>query len=278
MGDNKAITKSNKCRLCLIAEANHKKSHLITKWLFKSVKGNQGEGKIYSIRIIDNKGVPNKKPEQDVLFEKFILCEACERYLGSIERYIKNNFYTPFRTPQSFKNQEEFRTVTFNRDTITFCEKVNEVIFALFILCQFWRSTLSQKLVFKRLAFNIETVENFREILLSFKSLTQTELIQKTQQKTIQNFKYLILLLNNDTKISPLNTLIQICSTADKKIHWIEVNDLKFYITDNSDIYLYRKDIATNTGMDKVKVLHVSDSIWNEWDTCFLREISRTEE
>lgn len=273
MGDNNFLTRSNKCRLCLTSEANHKKSHLITEWLFKKVKGNQGGAKIYPIHVIDNKAVFNRKPSQDALFEKFVLCKGCESYLGFIERYIKNNFYTPFRTPQNFRNQEEFRTITLNPDTITYCEKVNKVIFALFILCQFWRATLSRKPAFSRLACNIVTIENFRKTVLSFKSSTQTDLIQKTQQKAIQNFKYLILLLNNDTKISPQDTSIQICSTADKQIHRIEVNDLKFYITDNCGKCLYKNDIATNTGMDKVKVIHISDSIWKEWDTGFLREI-----
>lgn len=205
------------------------------------------------------------------------MCQECEHYLGFVERYIKNTFYIPFRTAEVFKNQEEFRTVTFNSDTITYCERVNEVIFTLFTLCQLWRATLSQQLHFKRLKCRIETIERLRETLLSFKSSTQTELFEKTQQKRVRGFKYLIMILNNDTKISPLGTLTQICSTADEQIHWIEVNDLKFYFTDNNYLRLYRNDIATNTGEDKVKVLHISDLIWNELNTDFLQKIAGME-
>ena len=119
------------------------------------------------------------------------------------------------------------------------------MIFTLFILCQVWRPTLSNKLEFRRLLCRKETAERLRKTLLYFKSPSEKELIRKAHQTAIREFKYLIMILNNDTKIKPSDTSIQVWSTTDMETHCVEVNDLKFYVTDSSEVGLYKSDIAT---------------------------------
>lgn len=265
--------KNNVCKLCQKNKANHKKSHLISAWLFRDSLQTDKGNRIFSIIIKEGTGVANKRPFQDIFYKEFIFCKECEDFFGILERYIKNNFYIPFRSSETFKNQEIFRTLILDNETLTYCEKVNEGIFCLFILCQFWRSTLLSGPISNRFKLSPKTIVNLQNVLYHFKSGSSKELNEKLNKNNITEFRFLIMMLNNDTKLKPQETIIMLDSNIGKNIYWIEINDFKFFLTDDSELKLYKKDLATNSGKEKIKILHISDPDWRNWNQAFLKTI-----
>jgi len=77
-------TSNDKCLLCLTENSTKRNSHIVPKFITKSIFGMNGQEKGY----IWDTGGQQKKPKicQDTSKEDYILCPACEKLFILIEK------------------------------------------------------------------------------------------------------------------------------------------------------------------------------------------------
>ena len=95
------MKKIGKCNLCLTEGIKYSKSHIIPKFLFKELKGEDGNEKI--VEIYPNKEY-RKALSSDNFYDRSILCSECETQLSKYETYL-NMFLS--KTIYDEKNQIE---------------------------------------------------------------------------------------------------------------------------------------------------------------------------
>ena len=164
----------NLCKLCLQNEATQKNSHIIPKFMTKTILGTgQLQGFVLDTSTTD---IPAQKI-QDTAKEDYILCPSCESYFSVIERYVANNFHYKLWDTSLTEEFIEKRTGT-NSNAIVWkeCVKVHPLIFRLFIYSIVWRCSIS--LTKAHADFVVNNEEGLRKALFDYYGKNIDEIIQ----------------------------------------------------------------------------------------------------
>jgi len=85
------VDKLKMCKLCQDAVADKTNSHIVPKWMGKTLldTGNGYKGFLLNSTTAD---LPRKQ-SQDIDKEDYILCSSCEQYFSLIETWFKNDIF-----------------------------------------------------------------------------------------------------------------------------------------------------------------------------------------
>jgi hypothetical protein len=168
-------TKGDKCLLCLENLSNKENSHIIPKFISKSILG---EGPVKRAFLIGTDRA-HKPPEfsQDSPKEDYLLCESCEEYFSILETYMATRLHNRI---WDIRYQRQFIT-NISEGGICWknCNEINPTIFRLFIYSIIWRCSVSSTEAFK--TFKLEPKEeiSLRSALHKFKQTKQKDLLNK---------------------------------------------------------------------------------------------------
>lgn len=148
-------TEFSKCLLCNVENSIKKNSHIIPKFLTKTILGNDNIKSGYNL----SSNHINYKKQQDSPKENYILCNNCEKYFSVLETYISNKL-------NKIKNKKRFIEKIESSDLLN-CNNTNPLIFRLLIYSIIWRCHISSILMFKNFNLNKEEFDSLHNILLT---------------------------------------------------------------------------------------------------------------
>lgn len=150
------------CHLCKGRSADKKNSHIIPKFMCKSlfqsddIKPNQ---KVKALSI-QYGGKSNK--EQDSPKEDHILCSDCESRFGKLEDYFARRIE---EIHGYLKYPEDYKLFSTGGQEYLLCENIHPSLFKLFIYSLVWRASISKLKEFKTFKL-LENVEEEIRIFL----------------------------------------------------------------------------------------------------------------
>lgn len=150
------MKKIGKCNLCLTEGIKYSKSHIIPKFLFKELKGDDGNEKI--VEIYPNKEY-RKVLSSDNFYDRSILCSECETHLSKYETYL-NMFLS--KTIYDEKNQIE-KTDKFS---IIHVSNIDSEKLKLGLLSILWRSHITEQDFFSEVSLGPHS-EYIRNLLIT---------------------------------------------------------------------------------------------------------------
>ena len=179
-----------KCRLCKINIADKQNSHIIPKFMSKSLFENTKPR--HSI-VINKKGKINNI--QDTPKENNIFCSNCEKRIEIIETYFSRKIVDI----HNYKNlKENFELKKIGNQEYLSCNNINPKAFKIFIYSLIWRTSISSLSEFKKFKISVEIEEELRSFIdLNLKNshkelLKNFNLIKKTPKYHICVFKPLV--------------------------------------------------------------------------------------
>lgn len=143
-----------KCKLCEKEKELIKRSHIIPKFLFKSIKGN-GNQKFYELNPISNVKIITKKLS-DNYYESGILCYECENLFSKFETYF-SRLMNDIKLSNNINIYNDYEVLDLSIDY-----KMTK----LFLLSILWKSSISNHRFFKIVDLGIHN-EKIRNLILS---------------------------------------------------------------------------------------------------------------
>lgn len=176
------------CLLCVTNLATKKNSHILPKFMTKSILGTSNQKAGY---ILQSSKPFDKSKVQDSPKEDFILCESCEKYFEILETYVSQRLHN--RLWDVRKNNEFEDHI--NNDGIRWrsSKQININVFKLFLFSILWRSSISSHPLFNLYKISEEEKDVFRAELMKFRVSQQKELLEKVENENIINIFYIIL-------------------------------------------------------------------------------------
>ncbi|KAB2917992.1 MAG: hypothetical protein F9K23_02260 [Bacteroidetes bacterium] len=176
------------CLLCLINPATKKNSHILPKFMTKSILGTSNQKAGY---ILQSLKPFDKSKVQDSPKEDFILCESCERYFEILETYVSQRLHNRL---WDIRKNSEFED-HINNDGIRWrsSKQININVFKLFLFSILWRSSVSSHPLFNLYKISEEEKDVFRTELIRFRVNQQKELLEKVDNDSTINIFYIIL-------------------------------------------------------------------------------------
>lgn len=132
-----------KCKLCKIAEANQKGSHLTSCFMVNSMLGERDDEKGHLLS--SEGGDYSKNIKADAIKEDYIFCRGCESRLSYLEGYFSSE-YTNKVDKLSFASN--FPNSKLNGFSICQPTNINPSAFNLLINSILWRAHISNKPLF----------------------------------------------------------------------------------------------------------------------------------
>ena len=169
------------CLLCKTRKATKTDSHIISKFLTKSVFG-QGQRRGFLLDA-DNSHKP-AKITQDAAKESYILCPECEKCFEILETYISSKVHNRLWNPQyanEFRDEDNGHGIKRR-----VCINTSPIIFRLLIYSIVWRRSISETPAHRSFKLENGDEEYLRKILCYFYAHTQDGVLQKvTNDPTI---------------------------------------------------------------------------------------------
>lgn len=163
------------CLLCHANPATKTNSHILPHFISTGFLGpkTKRRGFELSSRAFNPK---KSKIIQDSPKEHYILCPACEHYLGVLEGLAADTFLHW----RDKVDSGEFEEHPFVEDlTIVFCNTTNAPALRLLVYSMFWRASISSHPVFQGYTLSPTLEGSLGATLLSMKSSTTGELLAK---------------------------------------------------------------------------------------------------
>ena len=153
-----------KCKLCLINDADQTGSHIVSAFYVKPVIGgrNSEEGYILTDRPLQDY---TKDEGATPLKEDFILCRGCEQRFGYVESYVAEELPAKFRKPNFASNFMEIKIRERNRLKIVSPVRLNSYAYQAFIYSIVWRASVSSSEFFKKFIVKGGMQEELRQVL-----------------------------------------------------------------------------------------------------------------
>lgn len=162
-----------KCKLCLKAEADKKKSHIIPKFMGKRLFESNPR---YGIQI-DITGKQSKI--QDIPKEDYIFCSNCENRFARLEHY----FSLKLNSIHNYANEKEkFKVYSNGDNSFLECFKVSYNALKLFNYTLIWRASISNHYSFKKYKLPKFYEEKVREVLDINLSVSQSEILENLNE------------------------------------------------------------------------------------------------
>lgn len=135
------LSKKTLCRLCRDKSADKVNSHIIPKYILKSILESDN-GISCAYLSATNLGHKPREKKQDSPKENFLLCFDCEKRLENIETYCAKKIKLPSKTNFSISKRLDIVRVEDGLDKIVY-KDINTNIHTLLIISILWRLSAS---------------------------------------------------------------------------------------------------------------------------------------
>lgn len=241
------------CLLCKTNSANKTNSHILPKFLSKKFLMEEGKAKKgYAITL----GSDKTKTIQDSPKEDYILCDECESYFSILE---SQSSPTLLNWKEMSPNVDfTFRAIDNNLAVIDFLTAHSKSIFLL-VYSIFWRVGISEKTNYFDL--DSELAKKIRDVLLNYKSVTQSDYNQKLNDfPEFEIIPFIVITANDFQKqtaniLFGLNIVTSLCLYVDQFIFILYNGE-----PEDHEKLLYQ--LGANTDFDKYKMLIASEFLW----------------
>ena len=152
------IMKKSVCKLCLNVKELCRESHIIPKFLYRYISG-ENSSLIYMDKI-------HSKIKYNSEYEGNILCEDCESFIiGKLDTYASKYLYSKSSNNQSTQQTErkDDRDIVIKKNDPNYDYRR----FKLFWLSVLWRASISSRLFFSRIKLPTAVEEDLRKRILS---------------------------------------------------------------------------------------------------------------
>lgn len=145
------------CKLCCQEKELCKQSHIIPNFMYKSLFDDNN--RMHAIQTERGK-IKLQGSRQTGEFEKHILCQPCDNEtIGKLDRYASLVLY------EGYPKKIERRTDPDGTE-YTYCAGLDYTQFKLFLLSILWRSSISDRSLFKEVSLGLHE-DSIRQMLLS---------------------------------------------------------------------------------------------------------------
>ena len=250
-------TAESKCLLCNRNLAIQKNSHIIPKFMTKSILGIENQKSIYLV----SSSIARKSPivSQDTAKEDFILCEGCENYFSVLETYIAKRL----SNLKNVKYSNQFPAFEDQGCVIgKVCEGINPIIFRLFLYSILWRCSISSTQLCTGFSLNTDEEEELRTTLLSFKSENQLHLLNNIEQSTA-TFPYLPFVLFTADSFIDKSSNILFTKPNSKNPYMIFLNEYILLISFKYNEAHKKFEYLNNIDESKIKIGYFPNDYWN---------------
>lgn len=248
-------TENDICLLCLDKKATKKNSHIISKFIGKSILQSTGDSNNRAYVLDTSK--PHLKPRiyQDSPKENHILCPECEKYFEVLETYIAKYLFNPILIKE-FEYQFEYKT---NEGGVEYavCNELNTALYRLFILSLFWRCSITSQDPFKE--FKLSNEEAIRILLNHSNSTDKNEVLQTQHQPTL--FKIPIVVLRHKSGINGSGNFLY-SSDEHAPIFQLQTAEYIHLLSLQYESTLDRFSFLNNLGNEDFKVCLLDDNSW----------------
>ena len=243
-----------RCLLCLKEKSTKKNSHIIPRFIVKTIFTNSPQRKAF---IWDTSSLQNKpEPCQDSAKEDYILCPSCEKYFEILETYVSEFLHKRILNK---KYSDNFSFEKLGQINFVRCIKLNPLISKLFFISIFWRCSITQRKPFN--VFHIDEQEALRVQLLKFKVIKIQKLLNINPIEFKDENEIIVIKSTNLFEQSKNIVYAQKAQTQD---YGIVMNEYIVYLlfdeTPINNNFLKFK----NNNKVELKVILVNDSIWTE--------------
>ncbi len=262
--------KTELCLLCQSNQADKTKSHIIPKFMTKSMFQ---DGKTQKAYTMSNHNMHKPIPiAQDTPKQDYILCSKCETYFGVLETYFANQIH---RTIRDIRFSHLYMMTEISTE-YSIIKHTNANLYVMFLLIYsiIWRCHISDHNLFKNFSLPENEVLRLKNQLLVYKSVKQSDLLEqlKTIDDSFDFFPYLILtpkihksrsknfLFANPTNYNPVSI-----SAAEYLIYMFSQP-----ITDSDILQICNSKVQPPT------LVLVNESNWDNMRTKLVQELAST--
>lgn len=261
-------TATSICLLCQQNNSTKENSHIIPKFMTKSLLG---ENKVKRGYMIGSDRA-HKAPafSQDTAKEDFILCDSCEQYFSVLETYIATRLHNRL---WDIRHIQQFSTYK-NQGGITWkvCEQIDALIFRLFIYSIIWRCHISATDLCKDFALNTDESETLRTTLFSCKYDKQQDLLNNIGQFT-KEFPTLPFLFFTADSFSDRTSNTLFINPSIKNPYQLVLNEYMLIFSFDLNEDQKKFDFLNNTDSSKIKIGYFPTELWESLRTQLLQMV-----
>lgn len=243
--------------MCDTNQATKENSHIIPKFIGKSIFGDQGIKRAYLVDT--NKGHEPADFTQDSIKENYLLCPNCESYFSNIETYIAERFHKRLRTA---KLTDQFPLYE-NKGGVTWkiCLQVNPVIFRLFIYSILWRCSISESSIHQKFKLNPKEEVFLKNDLKKFIASSYKEFIGKIEARLESTITFpFVIYTSQSFHNEPMNTIFT--SPYNKNPYVLHLNEYIVLFSFETKTLLDNYDFLVNNDHSHIKLGFFSEEFW----------------
>ncbi len=253
-------TIESECLLCRTNKATKTNSHIVPKFVTKSLLGNDNLKRAFTIASSGADRPPIIS--QDSPKEDFILCPECESYFSVLETEASRNFFNGIwaGTPgPKFMNKTSSGKMMYKE-----LVQMHRVLFHLFIFSIVWRCSITSIRLFQYLKLNESEGEGLRKTLLLFKALTLEGLLAKlTAENEAALFPSYYVLLTSQAFTDQTRNVVFI-PAGNKNPYFLVLNQFQLMISfAKNEKQNMMAEVGNSTqSTDLIKVVFLTQATW----------------
>lgn len=258
-------TPNEKCLLCHIENSTKKNSHIVPKFITKSILGTDIQKKGF---IWDTGGI-RKKPIvcQDTTKENYILCPSCEKYFEILETFVSKYLHSRLFNEKYHDNFSLIKTPG-NIDYAK-CLKSNPLIVKLFFLSIYWRCSITTKMPFTE--FQINEEEQLRLGLLRHKTNDIKELLKKREDKKINDF-FLVVIRSTNQNDQTNNFMY--AQVSEDNTYGLVLNEYITFLAIEETPIIWKLTSFANKNANSFLVILASEEFWLTFKNMIFEHLS----
>jgi hypothetical protein len=250
-------TPNDICLLCDTNKAIKENSHIIPKFIGKTLLNDGGTNRGY---ILDtSRGHLPADVIQDIAKENYLLCPDCESYFSIIETYIAERLHKRLwtvRLADQFPFYENGGGVNWK-----VCAQIDPNIFRLFIYSIIWRCSISQIRLHSEFKLTEDEENLLKKNLQMFISATHKEFIFKVERKGTNVSIYPFVIYTAQTFPNKTSNVIY-TSTHNRNPYVLYLNEYILLFSFTKNDMMERFDFLVNDDSSLIKIGFFSEEFW----------------
>lgn len=262
-------TSNSICLLCQENPADKENSHIVPKFMTKSILGKSSDKRGY--RVLSDR--LHERPEftQDSDKESHILCISCELYFSVIETYISTRLHNRI---WDIRHQENFiSNQSLDGTVYKVCAEIDPIVFNLFLFSIVWRCSITSSFTFSDFKIGERESELIRVALHSVKRTKQKELIERLAYPINPMPKFHFILAT--AEYFPDSSMNLVCwDEADNDWSFVlYLNEYILWVSFDNHPRLNVFEYLNTNHQSNVKLVFLSAGRWNEVREALLHTI-----
>ncbi|OJW83176.1 MAG: hypothetical protein BGO69_18855 [Bacteroidetes bacterium 46-16] len=254
----------SKCALCLAIPADKRNSHIIPKFLCKSLFHKEP----YRHAVSVTRGLKLSKI-QDTPKEDYLLCSGCEQRMSIIESV----FARYFDQIHSYKtNKSVIQYVKAGNYLI--CNHINPTLFKLFIYSILWRLSRCSLEAFKSFKFEDEIEEELRVFI--------NDNLKSTKQELISNLQFIswyplyeLCLLKPENRLYPPRSFMSAYSFNQEQ-HLVMFSEFSLFVATRENVLNQVLEFYSNKQNNDVIIGMGKEDAWDYFNDMLLSKFRQS--